>query len=485
MKIIEIWKRWYSTRKAMTLIATISLFILIVGMVIGVSLAIFCKTNQNSEPAEVISEEASEMENNEVVLETEISVEEYYEEELAMDESTENVEYQEPKEQAQVPEIDKFPYYIKVNRLMNTVTVYAKDEAGAYTVPVKAMVCSCGLNDGTPLGTYKTSTKYEWRALYGNVYGQYAYRINGPIMFHSVPYYTMDKGNLESEEYNKLGEFASLGCVRLMVRDAQWLVANCPSGTTVEIYDNPDPGPLGKPSAPKIDLNSPCRGWDPTDSDPANPWRTTGPTINYLANVIIERGSTIDVMAGVTAFAVTGDAVGVSVTGGVNVDVPGIYYVDYSATDELGNTSTGRAEYKVVDTTRPTITSNGDLTLQDGAFDLSQLEAMIKNQASASDGNYATEIVVDNIDYEMLSQAIQSKVYGTYQVKMRAKDDSGNESDNIVINVVYYGSEAASDTEQVMPDTEITESNTEQVVPGTEITESNTEQILSGTEIVE
>ena len=69
MKIIEIWKRWYSTRKAMTQIAT----------------------------------KASEMENNEVVLETEISVEEYYEEELAMDESTENVEYQEPKEQAQVP----------------------------------------------------------------------------------------------------------------------------------------------------------------------------------------------------------------------------------------------------------------------------------------------------------------------------------------------------------------------------------------------
>lgn len=51
----------------------------------------------------LIATKASEMENNEVVLETEISVEEYYEEELAMDESTENVEYQEPKEQAQVP----------------------------------------------------------------------------------------------------------------------------------------------------------------------------------------------------------------------------------------------------------------------------------------------------------------------------------------------------------------------------------------------
>ncbi len=485
MNIIEIWKRWYSTRKAMTLVATMAIFIVIAGTAIGVPAAILCNRNSNSTSMEVINEESSEIEIVEEVLETEISVEEYYEEELAMDESTENVEYQEPKEQAQVTETDKFLYYIKVNRLMNTVTVYAKDEAGAYTVPVKAMVCSCGLNDGTPLGTYKTSTKYEWRALYGNVYGQYAYRINGPIMFHSVPYYTMDKGNLESEEYNKLGEFASLGCVRLSVRDAQWLVANCPSGTTVEIYDNPDPGPLGKPVAARIDLNSPYSGWDPTDPDPANPWRTAGPTINYLPNVIVERGSTIDVMAGVTAFAVTGDAVGVSVTGDVNVDMPGVYYVDYSATDALGNTSTVRAEYTVVDTTKPTITSNGDLTLQDGAFDSSQLETMIKNQASASDGNYAAETVVDNTDYEMLSQAIQNKVFGTYQVKMRAKDDGGNESDNIVINVVYYGSGATSDTEQVIPDTEKAELNTEQVVPDTEIIESNNEQILSGTEIVE
>ena len=177
----------------------------------------------------------------------------------------------------EVPDVE-YPYYIKVNRQANCVTVYTLDEDGEYTVPIKAMVCSVGLNDATPLGVYTTSDKYEWRALYGDVYGQYAYRIHGSIMFHSVPYYTTNKDDLETEEYNKLGEAASLGCIRLSCADAKWLVDNCPSGTTVEIYDDEDPGPLGKPTAITIDLDSPYAGWDPTDPDPDNPWNAGSDT---------------------------------------------------------------------------------------------------------------------------------------------------------------------------------------------------------------
>lgn len=40
-----------------------------------------------------------------------------------------------------------------------------------------------------------------------------------------------------------------MGCVRLTVEDAKWIAENCPEGTTVEIYDGEDPGPLGKPEA--------------------------------------------------------------------------------------------------------------------------------------------------------------------------------------------------------------------------------------------
>ncbi|MGX8692990.1 MAG: hypothetical protein ACSW8E_04440, partial [Clostridia bacterium] len=42
----------------------------------------------------------------------------------------------------------------------------------------------------------------------------------------------------------------------------------------VSFYCNPDPGPLGKPSAPQISDNERCRDWDPTDPDPNNPWLT-------------------------------------------------------------------------------------------------------------------------------------------------------------------------------------------------------------------
>lgn len=239
--------------------------------------------------AGILSEESGPKEND-LPGETgaeDISPEDYYKLEGLNDSSRENEAWDsqmdeengnavlEPEKEWKIDEDDPFPYYIKVNRQANCVTIYIKDEQDEYTVPVKAMVCSVGKRGNTPLGVFKTSTKYNWRYLYGDVYGQYAYRINGPILFHSVPYYEKDKSTLETEEFNKLGQPASKGCVRLTVEDAKWLIDNCPKGTTVEIYDSEDPGPLGKPEAIKIDTNSPNKGWDPTDPDEENPWNTT------------------------------------------------------------------------------------------------------------------------------------------------------------------------------------------------------------------
>ncbi len=164
-----------------------------------------------------------------------------------------------------------FPYLVAVNRTTQTVTVYEKDEEGNYTKPLKAMICSTG--DDTPEGSFHTSDQYTWRALVGGVYGQYATRITSDILFHSVPYYAEDKSQLESEEYNKLGTPASLGCIRLRVVDCKWIYDECPSGTPVVIYDgDASTDPLGNPGFEPIDLASPNAGWDPTDPDPANPW---------------------------------------------------------------------------------------------------------------------------------------------------------------------------------------------------------------------
>ena len=179
---------------------------------------------------------------------------------------------QEKDSQQSASDETEFPYYIKINRKQNCITVYTSDENGEYTVPYKAMICSTGLYNATPRGTFHLSTKYLWRELYGIVYGQYATRITGGVLFHSVPYYKKSKSALCTEKYNKLGQQASMGCVRLTVEDAKWIADNCPSGTTVEIYEDDDPGPLGKPEAAHIDTDSPNKGWDPTDPDVENPW---------------------------------------------------------------------------------------------------------------------------------------------------------------------------------------------------------------------
>ncbi len=177
------------------------------------------------------------------------------------------------------------PYYIKINVEANVVTIYKKDSSGNYTTPVKAMICSVGTATPTS-GVYTISDKYTWRLLQGGVYGQYACRITGHILFHSVPYISKDKSTLEWWEYDKLGTAASLGCIRLTVADAKWIYDNCVSGTQVEFYESSDPGPLGKPTAQKISDDTEVRNWDPTDPDENNPWT------EYLANKVAEEAST-------------------------------------------------------------------------------------------------------------------------------------------------------------------------------------------------
>ncbi len=186
---------------------------------------------------------------------------------------SQETEEREARELAERIAAAEYPFYIKVNREQCCVTVYAVDEDGAYTVPYRAMVCSTGLYNRTPAGTFHISDKYVWRDLNGGVCGQYASRVHKGVLFHSVPYYSHSKNALCTNKYNMLGEQASAGCIRLTVEDAKWIYDNCPSGTTVEVYDDENPGPLGKPEAVTIDTDSPNKGWDPTDPDENNPWR--------------------------------------------------------------------------------------------------------------------------------------------------------------------------------------------------------------------
>lgn len=164
-------------------------------------------------------------------------------------------------------------YSIKVNRKMNTVTVYMQDENGDYTVPYKAMICSTGrAGHATPLGTFTiTNVKKEWCLMLDGTYGQYSTQFSGHYLFHSICYTAPDPSALIASEYNMLGDVASLGCVRLQTMDAKWIYENCAAGTRVTIYDSDDPSPLGKPERVVDTVPADC-GWDPTDPRPENPW---------------------------------------------------------------------------------------------------------------------------------------------------------------------------------------------------------------------
>ena len=159
-------------------------------------------------------------------------------------------------------------YSITINTATEQLVVY--DEQN---LPVKVFSCSTGLKGNTYLGTYKTSDYYDWRALYGGVWGRYAVRFNGSELMHSVPYFKKSVDSLEYEEYNKLGTPASAGCCRLAVADAKWIYENTKSGTVVNvIYDPNIVYELTRPNI-LIDVNNiAIRGWDPTDTDINSPY---------------------------------------------------------------------------------------------------------------------------------------------------------------------------------------------------------------------
>lgn len=230
-------------------------------------------------------------------------------------------------------------YSIKVNRQMNCVTVYTYDSKGKYTIPIRAMVCSCGLNGGTILGDFKIYFQKEWNALLNDVYGHYVSGISGNYLFHSVPYYSTDENKLETEEYNKLGSDGSLGCVRLAVADSKWIYENCPVGTPVTIYDNSNPGPLGKPELMHIaDLNN---GWDPTDDDKNNPYLIQKPQISGVSDRTINVGDDFDILESVSAVDTCGNDITdkMVITGNVISSKAGEYKVTYEVEDAMHRTA--------------------------------------------------------------------------------------------------------------------------------------------------
>ncbi|MBR2047520.1 MAG: L,D-transpeptidase [Oscillospiraceae bacterium] len=167
---------------------------------------------------------------------------------------------------------DKDSYIVHVIRNQCAVIVYEKLSDGQPGRVVNAFVCSPGRNNWTITGRYGAYDREVWLSLMGGVSGHYATLIWGDFLFHSVPYRGSWNHLLKAAEYNKLGQPASDGCIRLAVSDAKWIFDNCVYGTSVQLFDSEEL-PVVKPVPIWIDPDSPNAGWDPTDSHPNNPTR--------------------------------------------------------------------------------------------------------------------------------------------------------------------------------------------------------------------
>lgn len=261
-------------------------------------------------------------------------------------------------------------YWIKVNKQANVATVYQL-KSGKYK-PIKAFLVSCG-GSNTPSGTFYTPAKYRWQTLMGPSYGQYCTRIHGGILFHSVWYYQRNPATQSTVQFNKLGQTASHGCVRLSVADAKWIYDNCALGTKVTVYSSKDPGPLGKPKGIKVSTSRRMY-WDPTDPDKKNPYRKQKATISISSKkaTTAEYGSSYSIKSGVTAKdKITGNSLTNKITytttkyvngkykkASFSTKSMGTYRITYAVNSSLGVTTTKTFVVRVVDTKAPTITAS-------------------------------------------------------------------------------------------------------------------------------
>ena len=138
-----------------------------------------------------------------------------------------------------------------VNKKAQVVTAYVQDAQGKYTIPLRHMICSSGkVYDRTKNGTYVLKArKGEWYQYPGGYYIRWPSIYRDGYYFHS-PLYNPRK-SLSGGTVDKLGTRQSLGCIRLKVKDADWVYHNCPKGTAVYICDGAKKANLLKALKPK------------------------------------------------------------------------------------------------------------------------------------------------------------------------------------------------------------------------------------------
>ena len=125
---------------------------------------------------------------------------------------------------------DSANFRIEIDLSRQRLTVFYREDI------LKEMICSGGaLETPTPLGEFTTNQKieYSWVDRF-DVGAYYWIRFFEDYLIHSVPF--DENGEMIVEEFEKLGNPASHGCVRLRLDEAKWLYETLPLGVKVLIY---------------------------------------------------------------------------------------------------------------------------------------------------------------------------------------------------------------------------------------------------------
>lgn len=144
------------------------------------------------------------------------------------------------------PTPEPIAYEIDVDLVNQVVTVYREGNRTQAGI-ARQMICSSGTGTNTPLGTFimpevsKVDEREEWYYIGKyRLYVQYASRIDGPILFHSLP--SEQRGATPTQDSTEaLGSRASHGCIRLRPADSRWIAENCMPGTEVNIFEGGAP----------------------------------------------------------------------------------------------------------------------------------------------------------------------------------------------------------------------------------------------------
>ena len=140
-----------------------------------------------------------------------------------------------------IAEYDK-PYYIDVDLTNQIITVY---NTGDNSVAMQSLTSSGTVGHETPKGTFylpakdRDDERSEWYSFYAlGVYAKWATRIKDGYLFHSIPCRRKSLDHVVPKYVEQFGMPASHGCLRMQVRDAEFIAKNCLRGTRVTIYES-------------------------------------------------------------------------------------------------------------------------------------------------------------------------------------------------------------------------------------------------------